>query len=182
MWYRISLGTKQWLTSISLAMVLLVACGTATAPADTPGPVAVVTPTDSPGPAVTVTQTQPVATPSAQPSLQPDRPQTAKDRAVAVISVEPEHLSIRNIDAHGGQLLDTVSGYMGHVDRDTRQVSPSSLIRAWRQTGPDQWEYDLRPDVTFHDGASWDVAAWQEYARVAGVPDFPLTSYAITGP
>jgi ABC-type transport system substrate-binding protein len=101
---------------------------------------------------------------------------------VAVISVEPEHLSIRNIDAHGGQLLDTVSGYIGHVDRDTRQVSPSSLIQAWRQTGPDQWEYNLRPGVTFHDGAAWDVAAWQEYAGIAGVSDFPLTSYAITGP
>ncbi|MDA0735469.1 MAG: ABC transporter substrate-binding protein, partial [Chloroflexi bacterium] len=107
---------------------------------------------------------------------------TAKDRAVAVIAVEPEHLSIRNIDAHGGQLLDTISGYIGHVDRDTRQVAPSSLIKAWQQTGPNQWEYELRPGVTFHDGAAWDVAAWQEYAKVAGVSDFPLTSFAITGP
>jgi peptide/nickel transport system substrate-binding protein len=56
------------------------------------------------------------------------------------------------------------------------------LIEAWRQTAPDQWEYELRPGVTFHDGAPWDVAAWQEYAKFAGVAEFPLTSFAITGP
>ncbi|HEU0022867.1 MAG TPA: ABC transporter substrate-binding protein [Dehalococcoidia bacterium] len=174
--------TKQWRTLILVAMVILVACGTSTAPTGTPLPVTAVPPVGKPEPTATDTQAQPSATASPRTTPQPERPQTAKDRAVAVISVEPEHLSIRNIDAHGGQLQDTISGYMAHVDRDTRQVSPSSLIQAWRQTSPDQWEYDLRSGVTFHDGASWDVAAWQEYAKVAGVSDFPLTSFAITGP
>lgn len=180
MWSRISSGTRRWHFPIVLATVVLVACGTSTAPTGTPNPVAAVTPGDAPGP--TATPAEPPTPASAQPSPPPENPQTARDRAVAVISVEPEHLSIRNIDAHGGQLLDTVSGYMAHVDRDTRQVSPSSLIQGWRQTGPDQWEYDLRPGVTFHDGAAWDVSAWQEYAGIAGVSDFPLTSHAITGP
>jgi peptide/nickel transport system substrate-binding protein len=184
----------QWRMFIFLALIFLVACGTTTAPTDTSQPVEAVTPTDTTQPIETVAPVdtaepvstvppaQPLPTASAQPSPPPDSPQTAKDQAVAVIAVEPEHLSIRNLDAHGGQLLDTVSGYIGHVDRDTRKVSQSSLIKAWRQTAPDQWEYELRPGVTFHDGAPWDVAAWQEYAKFAGVAEFPLTSFAITGP
>jgi peptide/nickel transport system substrate-binding protein len=167
---------------VALLLILLVACGTTTSPTNTPQATEGIAPIDTPMPAETVTQGGPQPTASAQSTLPPERPQTAKNRAVAVIAVEPEHLSIRNIDAHGGQLMDTISGYIGHVDRDTRKVAPSSLIKAWQQTAPDQWEYELRPGVTFHDGAEWDVAAWQEYAKVAGVAEFPITAFAVTGP
>ncbi|HZA25776.1 MAG TPA: ABC transporter substrate-binding protein, partial [Dehalococcoidia bacterium] len=165
---------------IVAALLLLVACGGAAA---TPVPPTV--PLEQPGAtAASVAATAaPVPTPTTQPVSSPAaQPQTAKEKAVAVIAVEPEHLSIRNIDAHGGQLMDTISGYIGHVDRDTRKVAPSSLIKSWRQTAPNRWEYELRPGVTFHDGAEWDVAAWQEYAKVAGVAEFPLASFAVTGP
>ncbi|MSQ22338.1 MAG: hypothetical protein EXR53_03390 [Dehalococcoidia bacterium] len=154
-----------------LLLALAVACGGTSAPAAPAQPAVTVNPV----------QTLPTATPQA--TLSPKKPQTAKNRAVAVIAVEPEHLAgIRNSDAHGGQLLDTVSGYMGHVDRDTRKAAPSSLIKSWRQTAPNQWEYELRPGVTFHDGAKWDVAAWQEYAKFAGVSKYPITSLAVSGP
>jgi outer membrane receptor protein involved in Fe transport len=111
-------------------LLLLVACGGAAAtpvsPTATP---ALQQPTATTAPAATTTA--PMPTPAAQPTSPPAaQPQTAKEKAVAVIAVEPEHLSLRNIDAHGGQLLDTISGYIGHVDRDTRKVAPSSLIKS----------------------------------------------------
>ncbi|HZA23579.1 MAG TPA: ABC transporter substrate-binding protein [Dehalococcoidia bacterium] len=167
---------------IMAALLLLVACGGAAAtPVPPTATTALQQPTATTAPAATTTT--PIPTPAAQSTSPPAaQPQTAKDKAVAVIAVEPEHLSLRNIDAHGGQLMDTISGYIGHVDRDTRKVAPSSLIKSWQQTAPNQWEYELRPGVTFHDGARWDVAAWQEYAKFAGVAEFPLTSFAVTGP
>ena len=155
-------------------MVFVVACGGAAKPVEEPAVKS-----------APVVKEQPVVpTPVAKAvDIPSDSPKTAKDKAIAVIAIEPEHLAgIRSIDAHGGQLMDTISAYIGHVDRNTLKVAPSSLMQGWKQISPDQWEYDLRPGVTFHDGAEWNVSAWQEYASFSGVAEFGVNAYSVAGP
>ena len=120
---------------LAISVVFVVACGGAAKPVEEPAVKS-----------APVVKEQPVVpTPVAKAvDIPSDSPKTAKDKAIAVIAIEPEHLAgIRSIDAHGGQLLDTISAYIGHVDRNTLKVAPSSLMQGWKQIAPDQWEYDL---------------------------------------
>ena len=179
-----------WCVSIGLALILFVGCATtSTTSTDSQDSVTSAVPaapaaTQQPVTSLDKEAPTPVPTAAAQPSPETSGAiASAKDKALAVIAVEPEHLAgIRGIDAHGGQLMDTISGYIGHVDRDTLKVAPSSLMVSWRQTASDEWEYELRPGVTFHDGSEWNAAAWQKYAEFSGVADFGTTAYSIVGP
>ena len=133
-------------------------------------------------PAPAAAQPTPVA--MAEPAGEmSDTPKTAKDRAVAVIATEPEVLFFMlTADAHTGQFTDTINAYVGHLDKNTLEVAPTSLVESWKQTAPDQWEYKLRPGVTFHDGEAWNAEAWQVYARITGVQEFGQGAFAHTGP
>ena len=106
-----------------------------------------------------------------------------KDRAIAVIATEPEVLFYMiTADAHTGQFTDTINAYIGHLDKDTLAVAPTSLVQSWKQTVANEWEYKLRPGVTFHDGEAWNSEAWETYAKITGVPEFGQGSFAHTGP
>ena len=50
-------------------------------------------------------------------------PQTAKDKAVAIIATEPEVLFFMlTADAHSTQFSDTTQAYMGHLDKNTLEA------------------------------------------------------------
>jgi peptide/nickel transport system substrate-binding protein len=85
-------------------------------------------------------------------------------------------------DAHNGQLLDTVYAYAGHIDKQTLELAPTSQVVSWEQTAPDEWIYNLRPGVTFHNGDKWNAEAFQVYAQFAGDPASGVGAYAHTGP
>jgi peptide/nickel transport system substrate-binding protein len=102
---------------------------------------------------------------------------------VAVIATEPENIFFMlTADAHTGQFTDTVNAYIGHLDKNTLEAVPTSSIVSWEQTAPDEWVYNLRPGVTFHDGEEWNSEAWKTYAEFAGVPDYGQGAFAHTGP
>ena len=110
-------------------------------------------------------------------------PQSAKDKAVAIIATEPEVLFFMlTADAHSTQFSDTTQAYMGHLDKNTLEVAPTSLLMSWEQTATDEWVYQLRPGVKFHDGEDWNSEAWEVYAKIAGTPEFGQGSFAHTGP
>jgi ABC-type transport system substrate-binding protein len=168
--------------SIIFLLVLLVACGTAAGPTQEPA---------ATGPAATEpTATGPADTSTAVPTAAPEatatpseQPVSAKDKAVAVVATEPAHLNpVPTSDAHAGIIMDTINGYIGHLAWDTLAVSPTPMIQSWEGTAPDTWEFQLRPDVTFHDGEPWTAEGWKTYSEFAGVPEFNASAYNHTGP
>ena len=183
--------------SLFLLLAVLVACGTAEEPTSAPAPTAAApaaaTAPDAPAAAATAPDapdaTAATATPVAMPQEAPApgdgmaMQATAKDKAIAVIATEPEVLFFMiTADAHTGQFTDTINAYLGHLDKDTLEVASTSLLQSWKQTEADEWEYNLRPGVTFHDGEAWNAEAWQVYARITGVPEFGQGAFAHTGP
>jgi ABC-type transport system substrate-binding protein len=183
-------------SSVMVLVVLLVACGTAATP--TPDPTATTAPEPTPTIAPQETATtppqsaaaaqQPAATPvpTTVPQQNPppaEQPESAKDRATAVIGQEPGHLFIMQpTDAHTGQLLDTIYAYVGHLDKQTLDLAPTSQVVSWEQTAPDEWIFNLRPGVTYHNGDQWNAEAFQVYAEFAGDPASGVGAYAHTGP
>jgi peptide/nickel transport system substrate-binding protein len=112
-----------------------------------------------------------------------DQPVSAKEKAVAVVGSEPEKLFfMATADAHTTQITEQMDYYIGHLDKNTLQVTPSHMIVSWEQTAPNEWVYKLRPGVTFHDGEPWNAEAWKTYAQFAGVTDYGVGAYAHTGP
>ena len=175
--------------SLFLLLAVLVACGTAEEPTSAPAaPAAAAPAAAAPAAAAPAAAPAATATPVAMPQEAPaaamaDQPKTGKDKAVAVIATEPEVLFFMlTADAHTGQFTDTINAYVGHLDKDTLEVAPTSLLQSWKQTAADEWEYNLRPGVTFHDGEAWNAEAWQVYARITGVPEFGQGAFAHTGP
>lgn len=63
--------------------------------------------------------------------------------------------------AVSGGLPFIASIYEGLLRYDSRSAEPvASLATAWRQSDDGlEWEFDLRPDVTFHDGEPFDSSA-----------------------
>ncbi len=184
--------------SILLLLGVLAACGTAEEPTSAPAPTAassapaapaapadqaVPAPMTAPDASASAATATPVAMPQDAPAGNMAMPATAKDKAVAVIATEPEVLFFMiTADAHTGQFTDTINAYVGHLDKNTLEVASTSLLQGWKQTAPDEWEYNLRPGVTFHDGEAWNAEAWQVYARITGVPEFGQGAFAHTGP
>ncbi|HLF04776.1 MAG TPA: ABC transporter substrate-binding protein [Dehalococcoidia bacterium] len=165
----------------ALVLALLVACGTAATPTSTP-----VATKPAPTAAAPAAPSSGSTTPTAMPkptAAAPAKPVSAKSKAVAVVATEPAYLNaVPTADAHQGIILDTISGYLGHLDRDTLAVTPSPSIKSWKRTAPDTWEYQLRPGVFFHDGEPWNASAWKTYAEFNGVTKYRSSAYNHTGP
>ena len=165
-----SILVRYWLCStLVISLVAAIACGGTSSPAPSSAP-------KEQAKALPTAVPQPAAKAKAAP-------QEGKTKALAVIASEPETLFyMLTADAHTGQFSDTINAYIGHLDKNTLEVSPTSLVVSWKQTAPDAWEYKLRPGVTFHDGEKWNSDAWEVYAKITGVPDYGQGSFAHTGP
>ena len=107
---------------LSVFLIAVVACGGASSESNIQSETADAVPTAVPE---TVSETT-------------SEPQTAKDKAVAIIATEPEVLFFMlTADAHSTQFSDTTQAYMGHLDKNTLEVAPTSLLMSWEQTAPD---------------------------------------------
>jgi peptide/nickel transport system substrate-binding protein len=69
-------------------------------------------------------------------------------------SLNPTFSPFSDSRAWGG-LFDSLVGY----DRGTLKVDDQGLLPTWKQTAPTEWLFDVRKDVTFHDGEKFDAAA-----------------------
>ncbi|HLF04777.1 MAG TPA: ABC transporter substrate-binding protein, partial [Dehalococcoidia bacterium] len=174
-------GKAVGLIPLTLILAFLVACGTAATPTSAP-----VATKPAPTAAAPAAPSSGSSTPTAAPkptAAAPVKPVSAKSKAVAVIATEPASLNpIPSADAHARIVMDTINGYIGHLDRDTLAVTPSPSIKSWKRTAPDTWEYELRPGVTFHDGEPWNAEAWKTYSEYNGVSKYSATAYNHTGP
>lgn len=138
-------GSKALLLgALSVLLILLLACSTA-ATATPEGPSATAA-------APSVPTVMPQATEAPSTGIV-----SAKAKALAVVGTEPERLFwMSTADAHTTQITEQMTYYMGHLDKDTLQVSPTHMVTSWEQTGPSEWVYNLRPGVTFQDGEEWN--------------------------
>lgn len=153
----LSKGKGAMIIATILLLALLVACGTAADPTQEPAATGPAEATQEPAgtePAETTPAESTDVTPTATPQetgAPSEQPVSAKDKAVAVVATEPAHLNpVPTSDAHAGIIMDTINGYTGHLTWDTLEVSPTPMVQSWERTAPDTWEYQLRPDVTFH--------------------------------
>ena len=162
-------GKGLLLGALSVLLTLLLACSTAA--------------TSTPeGPAATAEPSAPTAIPQAT-----EAPAggivSAKDKAIGVVGTEPERLFwMTTSDAHTTQITEQLTYHVGHLDKDTLQVTPSHMLTSWEQTGPAEWVYNLRPGVTFQDGEEWNAEAWKTMAEFSGVPEYGVGAFAHTGP
>jgi ABC-type transport system substrate-binding protein len=147
---KLSKSQETVVIGIIFLLALLVACGTAAEPTREPaatGPAATEPAGTTPAER---TEVAPTAVPQ-ETSTPSEQPVSAKDKAIAVVATEPAHLNpVPTSDAHAGIIMDTINGYIGHLAWDTLAVLPTPVIQSWKRTAPDTWEYQLRPDVTFH--------------------------------
>jgi ABC-type transport system substrate-binding protein len=179
---KLSKSQETVVIGIIFLLALLVACGTAAEPTQEP---AATRPAATEPAGTTPEETTEVAptTVPQETSTPSEQPVSAKDKAIAVVATEPAHLNpVPTSDAHAGIIMDTINGYIGHLAWDTLAVSPTPMIQSWKRTAPDTWEYQLRPDVTFHDGEPWTAEGWKTYSEFAGVPEFNASAYNHTGP
>lgn len=54
-----------------------------------------------------------------------------------------------------GSIFDSLVGF----DRQTLQPNEDGLLTGWEQTGPTEWTFDVREDVTFQNGETFDADA-----------------------
>jgi peptide/nickel transport system substrate-binding protein len=99
--------------------------------------------------------------------------------AAAVTSVDPHFHNTSSNNAASRHLFDTL------IRQDPGQRLRPGLAVAWRAVDPTTWEFELRPGVRFHDGASFTaddvVASIARAANLLGSPSsFALYTRAIT--
>jgi peptide/nickel transport system substrate-binding protein len=88
--------------------------------------------------------------------------------AAPVTSVDPHFHNLGPNNALTMHIFDRL------VERDARARPQPSLAASWRALSDTEWEFRLRPDVTWHDGRSFtadDVVF--TFARVPEVPNSP---------
>jgi len=109
-----------------------------------------------------------------------------------VTSVDPHHQN------YGPNMVLAAHVFDRLVHQDESQQPEPGLALAWEALSPTRWRFTLRPDVTFHDGTTFDaadvVASWRRARRMSGptsmsvytvgiesmVADDPLTLTVIT--
>jgi hypothetical protein len=134
-------GKAVFYASLLTLLVLLVACGNAATPTPVP-PTATTAPAGTAAPEATTAMeatATPMPTAAPQPTQAPaDGIVSAKDKAVAVVGSEPEKLFwMATADAHTTIVTEQMTYYIGHLNKDTLQVSPSHMVVSWEQTAPD---------------------------------------------
>ncbi len=81
------------------------------------------------------------------------------DTLRVVLQAEPTSLNPRSVrcsDSRAwGSIFDSLVGF----DRQTLQPNEDGLLTGWEQTGPTEWTFDVREDVTFQNGETFDADA-----------------------
>ena len=158
-----------------LAVLVIVACGSAAQPADQP----VAAPVDT-------AINQPTAIPQAAPVEAPAETTAAKDSITIVMPAEPG--SINPWDPNCNATLDTavcneiVNEPFTWITSDNFEVVPLSGIESWEQVDEDTWQFTLRQGVKFHNGEPWNAAAAKAAVDQNGDVSNSSQSYTYHGP
>ena len=171
--YLSGLG-RQWAFALALAFtVVAVACGgAASQPAAAPQ-------AQPAAPESTVAQPQALdiaPTQAMQPTAMPAPTvavavESARDTVIVVTNEEPTTIGAASSNC-GGNIQNTICDDMASDpltwidDLNNYEVVGLTGIEGWEQTGPDRWQFKLRDNVKFHNGAPWNATQakfWIDY-------------------
>jgi len=159
---------------VALAMVLVIACGTASS----------VTPPATTLPATPVsgaTSTPAATAASVTPAVGVT---SAKDSITLVVGEEPVQLF--SFQPIGGSLngpitRDNLVEPMTWLSGDDHQVVPTSATTGWEQLAPNKWRFQLRQGVKFHNGEAFNAEAALPSLAYGGIGSNNNSSYPYTG-
>ena len=165
-----------FLVPIALALLVVVACGSAAAPQTSP--------TDAGGQAPQQSVAQPTAVPQQQAA--PDKAMVAKDEIVIVMAAEPGSVDPWNPTCNA--TLDTavcneiVNEPMTWITSDTYEVVTLSGVESWEQVDGRNWDFTLRQGVEFHNGEPWNAVTAKAGIDQNGDVNNSSQSYGNHGP
>ena len=166
----------HWVLTLAvMAVLVIVACGSAAQPAEPPA----AAPADT-------AMNQPTAIPQAAPVEAPAQTTTAKDSITIVMPAEPG--SINSWDPNCNATLDTavcneiVNEPFTWITSDNFEVVPLSGIESWEQVDVDSWIFKLRSGVKFHNGEPWNATAAKAAVDQNGDVSNSSQSYTYHGP
>ncbi len=162
---------RRWLPALALVVaVVAVACGASAPPTQAPQAVAQPTvaqpqaldiaPTTAPSAPSGSSQSQPTAMPA--PTMPPMMVESAKDTVIIVTGEEPTTIGAASANC-GGNIQNTICDDMASDpltwidDLNDYQVVGLTGIETWEQLAPDRWQFKLRDNVKFHNGAPWNA-------------------------
>jgi peptide/nickel transport system substrate-binding protein len=149
--------SKTWI-SISLVVLIALGVGCASTTTPNPGPTATdqidATSVSEPG-ASTDTPTETIAS-----TVLPITPESARDSLTLAVNSEPTQANIfLSLGGPAPMLNDNiVDPWTWHSGDDLRVVS-TTATESWEQLAPDQWRFELRQGVKFHNGEDWNAQA-----------------------
>ncbi len=102
----------------------------------------------------------PTAVPA--PSAPPQALQSSQDTLIFITSEEPTTIGAASANC-GGNIQNTICDDLASDpltwidDYNNFEVVGLTGVEGWEQVGPDRWRFNLRPGVTFHNGAPWNA-------------------------
>ena len=175
--------------ALVLACMAMVACGeseTPAAPTAVPQPTAAAAPTSAPAsqaaptaapasqaaPTAAPVAAAPTAAPTAAPQQPAAQPASGPSEIAIVTPFAPTANGAIETDDAGILMSAGATETMLKIDFDG-QVKPY-LAQSWSLSGDDTWEFNLREDVNFHDGAHFDGQSMvASVSYLLGVPNPP---------
>ena len=165
------------LVPVLMAALVIVACGSAAAPAQPGSPAAEVQ-------APVQESAQPTAIPQQQAA--PQQTSTGKDEIVIVMAAEPGSVDPWNPTCNA--TLDTavcneiVNEPMTWITSDTYEVVTLSGVEGWKQVDARIWDFTLRQGVKFHNGEPWNAVTAKAGIDQNGDVNNSSQSYGNHGP
>ena len=97
------------------------------------------------------------------PMPTPGAATTASDTIVLVTQEEPDSLSAWSVGCTGSVpnavCGEIASDPLAWIDGANFEIVPLSGVESWSQQASNRWRFNLREDVTFHNGEPWNAAA-----------------------
>ena len=96
------------------------------------------------------------------PTMAPVMVESAKDSVIFITNEEPTTIGAASSNC-GGNIQNTICDDMVSDpltwidDLNNYEVVGLTGIEGWEQTGPDRWQFKLRDNVKFHNGAPWNA-------------------------
>jgi len=162
-----------------ITTVFAVACGAAATPlpvSPTSAPIATIAPADV---------SAPTAVPANAPTVTPLPVEVVSARDSMTLSINLEPLTMNPFPSQGG--IAATPGKDNMVDpltwqsADDLRIVPTTATLGWEQLGPDQWRFNLREGVKFHNGEDWNAEAALPSLAYQGVASNDNSSFAYTG-
>ncbi|MDA1218790.1 MAG: ABC transporter substrate-binding protein [Chloroflexi bacterium] len=157
---------------ILMALVLLVACGSAASPTSAPANTTAADPTAT-------TAGGPTAVPA------PGGITSARDSITLVMPEEP--IQLNSLDTLGASVVESVTKAnvqdpLTWQSGDDLRIVPTSATTGWEQLDTDTWRFTLRQGVKFHNGEAFNAQAALPSLISGGNPASTNNSVNYTSP